>query len=313
MKTPVVTGLVVATLACSHAAWAEGPWTPYYKNFPGQDMKGHYVHLTGTLDPALEQIERNNLATTYQTCKYWKDEMSARGVPVRPIAPAPEIPLHPWSSDLEVYYGPGRSATLLSTTEHYIDLAGDHAARHEGILQSDCRMKTLTTKTLQVRHGAQICDIDLVKMQLKPSAYCSGSIPIPSGAAGRQLAESIARSRSMLAAGPRPLPPMTGPAQAVGGATGETKTILGMKCQIYGSTSLLRFCIASPASSFPYPPAQPHDLLPGVVLEYALPAMGMTYKAQEAVLEMSVGAALFERPAGITLAKPIPPGGRAGP
>jgi hypothetical protein len=313
MNKLAMTGILSAALGCANPAWAEGPWTPYYRNFPGQDIKAHYVHLALAVAAANEEVERKNLAADYQLCKHWKEVIETAGMPSGSLAPPPELPAHPLSSDLEIYYGPEHSATFLSMTTNFIDLGDNRLPFEQMVQQTDCGMKKQTTKTLRLRSGAEICDIDMVNMQLKPSAYCTGSIAIPSGAAGRQLAESIARSRSMLAAGPQPLPSMTGFVQAVGGANGETKTIVGLKCRGYGSTQLGRLCVATPRSSFPYPPAQPHEIWPGVLLEDIYPATGWTYTAQEAVLEMSVGAGLFARPAGLTTAQRNTPGRRSAP
>jgi len=272
-------GFAVLLLAL-HAGLAGAAW---HDEHAGNDVRAHHVHLSG--HSADNDVKRSLLLQERQACAKINTSLG------NPVAASSTVPPIIDQQDVDIYYAAGRTATLT-------------VGRHYQLNHDNCAIQAADSRTLRLfgHHVSESCAIDLIKRRanglcLPPGEEGKPESPATSQGidlskvpphlrndAQRALAQIARRKRS---ASPKESLP----------ATGEFRTIAGLKCRVHRHASLpLEKCIAHPDSSFPIPASSFHAGLPGLLLYMTIGDHTPTLTANEVNLDIGLSAEAFAVP-----------------
>lgn len=260
-----------------------------HEKFPGNDLVVHFVRLTG-YD---KHDTRELLLDKHRSCASGK---AAFGEAFQPLS-AEQIPVHPLSMQIEIYYSENRTLDILQGKGHEIKF-------------EDCSLGVYHFHTMTLRSSIGRCDINMVKK-------------IARGVCDAEDHRRAPRSRTiwddqtdLLNTDLSKIPPHTRPAvqaqierlkQPRPGMThlgifkiGPTKTIAQHECEV---TRLVNVkgekCIANPQSSFPIPPSPLNLERAGLLLEDDNHVSQL--RAEQVILHMNVSEKLFSVPSGFKI------------
>lgn len=285
---------------------AEAAWAPYEVPAGGQQVKAHYVHLVMSLDPKAKAIRRKNALDVYEACKAGKEMPQTEGS-AGPLAPPPSAEALEKLAigDVEIYYSAGRSATIITRSDYYINTKDPGAGPSEPRMRSaDCSLREHKSKWLFVRTESGLCDVDLLERRYR-SKDCGWSksarermyekLPLPPAEIEKIRQRDMANSRKNKDAN-------AWRRDTTSHATGEKRKIAGQVCEVFDILNgVYEKCFATPSSSFPIPAAHFAGNHPGLLLQHAWQPRGEILTAQEVQLEMGVSENLFAPPPGIPL------------
>jgi len=297
----------LACIATAGGALANEMWRPYQTPGDGPQVKAHYVHLVLAIDEERLAKLRRNIQDSYAACKLAKDVARQAGKDPGPLAPPPsmENPELLKRRDVEIYYSAGRSATIVTGFDHYIN-ALDSEADAPGTRKRsrDCSLGEYKSKWLYVRTESGVCEVDLLKRRYR-SRNCGwtktvreqvyGNLPLPPAEV-----EKIRQQHD--AARKRNADPDAWRRDPTARATGERRGFAGQACEAFDiMNGQFEACFATPRSSFAIPASHYAGRHPGLLLQHKWRPAGETLTAHEVRLEIGVSEKLFEQPADVTL------------
>ena len=278
-KFPAPLALFLATCASqASAAW--------HDQHAGDDVLAHHVHLSG--HSADNEDKRHRLQQEQQACAGINASLG------KPVASSSGIPPIIDQHDVDIYYTAGQTATITAGQRYVID-------------HDNCSVKALESHTLRLfgDNVGESCTIDLLKRR-------ANGLCLPPNENGKP--QNVAESPGVdLAKVPPHLRDDTqralariskrkrhAPTNGSLPATGEFRTIAGIKCRMHRHPSLpLEKCIAHPDSAFPIPPSSFHAGLPGLLLYMTIGDQTPALTASEVHLDIGLSASAFTVPADI--------------
>jgi hypothetical protein len=308
-KEYIVWQLVFALVTATAAGLveAEGTWIPYHAALSGPEVPAHYVHLVLSLDPKTAASRRQDVLDGYKACKLGNEMVRAAGEQAGSLAPPPSsASLEKLAaSDVEIYYSDGRSATIVTRSDYYINTVDPGKGPSEPRMRSaDCSLREHKSKWLYVQTESGVCDVDLLlrRYRSKDCGWAKSAreqvyekLPLPPAEIEKMRQRDLATRQRNKGANARRQDTMSH-------ATGEKRKIAGQVCEVFDThNGTFEKCFATPNSSFPIPAAHYAGNHPGLLLQHTWRARGETLTAQEVKLEMGVSEKLFDPPPGVAL------------
>lgn len=282
---------LVATLLClAPAAQASDAWSPFHRSLGGSSVRVAYVHLQMEQTPRHREAGRRRIETRHEICRQGKEAARLVGEAPGPYRALPPegVPQRPWVEDIEIYYGEGRSVTVVTSTTYWVHSGGPTARYPDR--KDDCALARTTSRTIYYVDGATECklrqregrpDLKMSCKQVPGRAKANVAAPgivvvvpipqTPRGAGGQPAALPDAA-----------LPMLEG--------TGESRTIAGRPCRVFGTPDLTETCVATQAD-----PAMlqvsPFHSVSGLLLQAVM--IDRSYTARQVEDGIEVGDDLF--------------------
>ncbi len=277
----------IAMLLAIHANLAGASW---HDEHAGNDVRAHHVHLSG--HSADNEHQRQLLQEERQACA---ETNPLSGLPVAPL-PAGGIPPIIHQSEVDIYYTDGRTATVTFQRRYSVN-------------RVDCAIKTTDRHSLNLfgNNVSETCTVDLIKRRANGTCLSANgkgkkqgiedSPGVDLSKVPPHLREQAKSAFDKIIQQKRQMPP----ADSLS-ATGEFRTIAGLRCRVHRHATLpLEKCIAHPDSLFPIPPSAYHIGLPGLLLYITIGDQLPALTAGEVHLDIGLSAEAFAVPADVRI------------